>query len=94
MVVDRIGGSRWLSALPTGHKQTDFGGGLGEREAKWSLPQPARVGNADQQSAGNSADSEKSAAPIYGGWFRVPSGGSKWQSALPTGSKWNRALPG
>ena len=29
-------------------EQTNFGGGLGEREAERSLPQPARVGNADQ----------------------------------------------
>ena len=26
--------------------------------------------------------------------FVERTGGSKWQSALPTGSKWNRALPG
>ncbi|MDD7413099.1 MAG: hypothetical protein PUK86_07755, partial [bacterium] len=54
----------------------------------------ARVGNADRSFPGNPGKSEKSAAPIYGGWFRVLSGGSRWQSALPTGSNWNRALPG
>ena len=45
------------------------------------------------QSARNLADSKNPAAPIYGGWVRVPSGGSKRLSALPTGSKWLSALP-
>ena len=31
---------------------------------------------------------------MYGRQIRVLSGGSEWQSALPTGSEWNRALPG
>ena len=43
-----------------------------------------RVGNADRSFSENSGKPEKSAAPIYGGWFRVLSGGSKWPSALPT----------
>ena len=38
--VERIGGSRWVQAQPA--RRTNFGGGLGEREAKRSLPQPAR----------------------------------------------------
>ena len=45
--VTRTGGSRWQSALPAGSRWgqalpawTNFGGGLGEREAKRSLPQP------------------------------------------------------
>ena len=45
--------------------------------------QPAQVGSADRQSAGNPADSKKPAAPIYGGWFRVLSGGSKCVQAQP-----------
>ena len=45
--------------------------------------QPVRVGSADRQSARNPADSKKPAASIYGGWFRVLSGGSKWNRALP-----------
>ena len=53
----------------------------------------ARVGNADKSFSENSGKPKKPAAPIYGGWFRVLSGGSRWLSALPTGSKWNRALP-
>ena len=36
---------------------------------------------------------KKSTAPMYGGRFRVLSGGSKWLSALPTGSRWESALP-
>ena len=47
----------------------------------------ARVGSADPQSAGKPADSKKSAAPIYGGWFRVRIGGSKWLRALPGGNR-------
>ena len=43
---------------------------------------------------GKSEKPKKPAARIYGGWFRVLLGGSKWQSALPTGSNRNRALPG
>ena len=43
----------------------------------------ARVGNADKSFSENSEKPEKSAAPIYGGWFRVLSGGSKWNRALP-----------
>ena len=31
--------SSWLSALPTGSQHTNFGGGLGEREAERNLPQ-------------------------------------------------------
>ena len=41
---------------------------------RYSLPDP--------QSAGNPADSKKSAASVYGGWFRVLSGGSKWKPVL------------
>ena len=47
---------------------------------------------------------QNSGTRIYGSRIRVRTGGSKWQSALPTGSnrqsapptgsKWNRALPG
>ena len=36
---------------------------------------------------------KKSTAPMYGGRFRVLSGGSKWLSAQPTGSQWESALP-
>ena len=53
----------------------------------------ARIGNADKSFSENSGKPEKSAASIYGGWFRVLSGGSRWQSALPTGSMWQSALP-
>ncbi len=42
---------------------------------------------------GKPADSKKSAALIYGGWFRVLSGGSRWLSALPTGSNRVQAQP-
>ena len=45
-----------------------------------SLP----TGNAGMSFPENSGKPEKPAASIYGGWFRVLSGGSKWQSALPT----------
>ena len=49
--VARPGGSNLLSALSTGSNRvqaqpawrTNFGGGLGEREAKRSLPQPRRA---------------------------------------------------
>ncbi|MDD7413164.1 MAG: hypothetical protein PUK86_08090, partial [bacterium] len=53
----------------------------------------ARVGNADKSFSENSGKPKKPAAPIYGGWFRVLSGGSRWLSALPTGSRWLSALP-
>ncbi|MDD7412317.1 MAG: hypothetical protein PUK86_03715, partial [bacterium] len=53
----------------------------------------ARVGNADKSFSENSGKPKKPAAPIYGGWFRVLSGGSRWLSALPTGSMWVQALP-
>ena len=87
----RAGG---LSLVRCG-KRTNFGGGLGEREAKRSLPQLARVGSADLSFPENTGKPKKSAASIYGGWFRVLSGGSMWLSALPTGgSRWSRALPG
>ena len=65
----RPGGSRWNRALPGP-----------------ALAPPAGsicVGNADSQSAGKPADSKKPAALIYGGWFRVLSGGSRWNRALP-----------
>ena len=75
-VVDRMRGSKWNRALP--------GGGLGEREAKRSLPQLARVGSADLSFPENTGKPKKSAASIYGGWFRVLSGGSMWLSVLPT----------
>ena len=51
------------------------------------------AGTACPQSAGNPADSKKPAAPIYGGWFRVLFGGSKWNRALPGGSA-DRSFPG
>ena len=44
--VARIGGSKCVQAPLTDSGQTSVGG-LGEREAKRSLPQPARVGSAD-----------------------------------------------
>ena len=48
------GSTLWFPvSCAIGRQQTNFGGGLGEREAKRSLPQPARIGNADPQSAGN-----------------------------------------
>ena len=50
-------------------QQTDFGGGLGEREAKRSLHQPRRAAPA-HQSAGNPADSENSGTSIYGSRIR------------------------
>ena len=50
--VERIGGSEWVQAQPA--RRTNFGGGLGEREAKRSLPQPARVGSADMSFSGKS----------------------------------------
>ena len=64
------GASKWKRALPAGG-------------SKCMQAQLARVGSADRKSAENSADSKKPAAPIYGGWFRVLSGGSKWSRALP-----------
>ena len=45
--VDRIGGSRWLSALPTGGSQ-------------WVQAQPARVGSADMRFPGDSGKPENS----------------------------------
>ena len=36
---------------------------------------------------------EKLGTRIYGSQFRVLSGGSQWQSALPTGSRWQSAQP-
>ena len=81
---------------------------------QWSSPEPAAADGTRPCSGGQCppvnpqaslADSKNPAAPIYGGWVRVlsggsnrqsalPTGGSKWLSALPTGSKWSRALPG
>ena len=51
--------------------RTNFGGGLGEREAKRSLPQPRRAAPA-RQSARNLADSQTLAALIYGGQRSSP----------------------
>ena len=45
----------------------------------------AQVGNADRSFPEDSGKPKKPAASICGGWFRVLSGGSKRQSALPTG---------
>ena len=64
------------------------------RGSRWSRALPARVGNADKSFSENSGKPKKPAAPLYGGWFRVLSGGSRWLSALPTGSMWVQALPG
>ncbi len=77
----------------SGRQRANFGGGLGEREAERSLPQPA--------SAVPTLNPQGSLRirRIRELQFVVPefvdrTRGSKWQSALPTGSKWNRALPG
>ena len=78
IVVARTGGSKWNRALPGDSNRVQA--------------QPARqivelhcpvVGNADQQSAENSADSKNPAASIYGGWFRVLPRGSQWVQAQP-----------
>ena len=61
------------AAVGTGHcPAVKLRWGLGEREAERSLPQRRRVGNADQQSAKNFADSQTLAAPIYGGQRSLP----------------------
>ena len=52
-------------------------------------------GNADMSFPVNSGKPKNPAAPIYGSWVRVLSGGSKCVQAQPArGSQWNRALPG
>ena len=75
---------------PACRQQTNFGGGLGEREAN-AEPPPARGGQRPPlQSAEDSADSKNPAALIYGGWVRVLSGGSKRNRALPGRSRQRR----
>ena len=79
--VARTGGSKWLSALPTGSNRNralhggvgnacraNFGGGLGERKAERSLPQPRRQRRPAIRK--EFADSKKSGTPIYGSRFR------------------------
>ena len=51
----------------------------------WSASSPSESATPTRDFQKISGNSKKSAAPIYGGRFRVLSGGSKWQSALPTG---------
>ena len=83
--VDRTGGSRWASALPTGGSaQTSVGVWGSGRQGRRPLaaahsivrlcaiqePPPARVGSADSQSAGNPADSQNSGTQIYGSRIR------------------------
>ena len=72
---------------------------IGEAAADGSRPcrpggSKCAVGSADIRFPGNPGKPENSGTSIYGPRIRVPSGGSRWQSALPTGSRWNRALPG
>ena len=93
--VERIGGSKWQSALPTGSKrnralpgaQTSVGV-WGSAKRSGASPSQPRVGSADRSFPGASGKPENSGTPIYGSRIRVRIGGSKWQSALPTGSKW------
>ena len=105
-VVARTGGSGWLSALPTGSSWNRALPGSQTSVGVWgSAKRSGASPSSRRQSAGKPADSKTLAASIYGGWVRVlsggsnrqsalPTGGSKWLSALPTGSKWSRALPG
>ena len=86
MVVARTRGSSWLSALPTGGQHTNFGGGLGEREAERNLPQPGG-GSAAHEFSGQIPENRRirelqSMVPE----FVVRTRGSMWPSALPTGS--------
>ena len=75
--------------------RTNFGGGLGEREAKRSLPQPDRVDSADMSFSGIPKNRRirelQSMAP---GFVLCPAAATGSRLSLPTGSKWNRALPG
>ena len=75
----RTGGSRWLSALPTGGSNR-LRALPGEDLGRFNLWRPTVVartggsewqsalptGSADLQSAGNPADSQNSGTPIYG----------------------------
>ena len=95
--VDRIGGSRWVSALPTG--------------SKWlsALPTGAFPVNPRRQRRPSIRKEACGFADLgrfnlwrpmvvdrIGGskWNRALPGGSKWVQAQPAGSRWNRALPG
>ena len=74
--VERTGGSKWNRALPG----AEFG-----NSNLWfpnSSKEPAAASGAGHCPAQNSG------TRIYGSRIRVGTGGSKWQSALPTGSKW------
>ena len=65
--------------------RTNFGGGLGEREAERSLPQPASaVPIINPQEI--LADSKNSGTPIYGSRIRDRMRGSKRNRALPGGT--------
>ena len=54
--VDRIGGSRWVSALPTGSKWLS----ALPTGSRWVQAQPARVGRADMRFPGDSGKPENS----------------------------------
>ena len=69
-LVERMRGSRWLSALPAG--------------SKWVQAQPARpTGSAGMSFSENSGKPEKLGTLIYGPQFRVLSGCSKLVQAQP-----------
>ena len=93
--VDRTGGSKWQSALPTGSRRVQAQPARRQQVAVGTADrQQVRAGNADRSFPENSGKPEKLGTLIYGPQFRVLSGGSKWLSALPTGgSKWVQALP-
>ena len=76
-------------------QQTNFGGGLGEREAI-AEPPPAKGESA--KPTGNPQGILRICRPwpLQSMAAKVVDRmrGSKWQSALPTGSRWLRAQPG
>ena len=74
-------------SFPGSLKTGDFGNSnLWFPKSCWNRRSQVAVGTADLQSAGKPAETKKPAAPIYGGWFRVLSGGSKWVQAQPVGN--------
>ena len=76
-------------------RQTSVGG-WGSAKRQRSLPRRGSAlptGSAGVSFPEKSGKPKKPAAPIYGGWFRVLSGGSYRGQAQPAGSKWQSALP-
>ena len=49
----------------------------------WPAPSTSESATPTRDFQKISGNSKKPAAPIYGGRFRVLSGGSRWQRALP-----------